>query len=703
MTSHTPQAQQLQKMLELLPVIHRIRDAEIAQTRELEQGPLEDLIAIIAEQFAIIEENIEQSYDDLFVETCANWLTPYIGDLIGYQSLYGNVPEVASPRAEVAHTIALRRRKGTVVVLEQLARDVTGWPATAVEYFQQLGCTQYSNHPRPQALYSPDFRHHEPLARIGTAFNRLQHTVDVRRVASNRGRFNIPNIGIYLWRLQSYEHSRVPALRLAERRYFISPLGNPLPLYSQPVKSPDGFIAELSAPINVPEPIGRRQLHDHLDQYYGHRASLAAPLDNTQPSIVLYIDDVEIPRDQIRASNLSDDGAGWAHTMDSGLYGIDPVLGRVALPADAADPANVSLSFSRGFSADMGGGEYQRQHRFHFDDSVDIARVPVRLPGDHPTIQQALDALGGAGVVEITDNSRYEEALTAVVAANSVIELRAAENCFPHIVLTAPFSISGAESSRFILNGLLISGDGLEVPASAGNQLSQLDISHCSLVPGLTLDADGNPVSATAASVRILQANVTLNIERSMSGPLRAVADGKIQLTDSILDATDEQLVALADPDGDSSGAAFSAAESTIIGKVHAREFGMVSNCILKARLAAGDGWSAAVWVERKQTGCVRFSFLPFDAIAPRRFRCQPNSAETALSLSPQFVSLRFATAAYGQLARKTADEIFRGADDQSEMGAFHHLYAPQRERNLQIRLREYLRVGLEAGLFYES
>lgn len=37
-------------------------------------------------------------------------------------------------RAWVANTLAYRRRKGTALVLEQLARDVTGWPATAVEF-----------------------------------------------------------------------------------------------------------------------------------------------------------------------------------------------------------------------------------------------------------------------------------------------------------------------------------------------------------------------------------------------------------------------------------------------------------------------------------------------------------------------------------------------------------------------------------------
>ena len=36
-------------------------------------------------------------------------------------------------------------------------------------------------------------------------------------------------------------------------------------------------------------------------------------------------------------------------------------------------------------------------------------------------------------------------------------------------------------------------------------------------------------------------------------------------------------------------------------------------------------------------------------------------------------------------------------------MGVTHELYAPQRETNLRIRLDEYLRYGLEAGIFYAT
>ena len=87
----------------------------------------------------MVEGNLEQLYDDLFIETCDGWVIPYIGDLIGYRPLHGTTPQISSPRSEVANTIAYRRRKGTAYVLGLLARDVTGWPARVVEFFQLLG------------------------------------------------------------------------------------------------------------------------------------------------------------------------------------------------------------------------------------------------------------------------------------------------------------------------------------------------------------------------------------------------------------------------------------------------------------------------------------------------------------------------------------------------------------------------------------
>src|SRR5262245_10280389 len=68
------------RLYELLPVIHRIRD--VAQGE-----PLRALLRVIAEQVNLIEDDIERLYDNWFIETCEDWVTPYIGDLIGYRQV----------------------------------------------------------------------------------------------------------------------------------------------------------------------------------------------------------------------------------------------------------------------------------------------------------------------------------------------------------------------------------------------------------------------------------------------------------------------------------------------------------------------------------------------------------------------------------------------------------------------------------------
>jgi hypothetical protein len=341
-----------QKLYELLPAIYRTRDAEQGE-------PLKALLAVIAEQFAVLEEDLAQLYDDQFIETCAEWVVPYIGDLVGYRQLYGLTAQIRSPRAEVANTIGLRRRKGTAAMLEQLARDVTGWDARVVEFFQRLATTQYINHLRPDNLSTPDLRLWEPLERLDTPFDSLAHTVEVRRIGSGRGRYNIPNVGLFLWRLRSYSLTRSPAFKLDDRRYLFSPLGNNMPLFNRPETEKE--ITHLAEPTNVPMPISRRVLDAYKRDYYGKSKSLS-------------IEGFEL--DQVMICDLSDaDAAGttWAHTPLAGKVAIDPVLGRIAFAAAPDKPPLVSYHY--GFSADLGGSEYDRL------GSLDLKLQPVaRVP-----------------------------------------------------------------------------------------------------------------------------------------------------------------------------------------------------------------------------------------------------------------------------------------------------------------------------------
>ena len=113
---------------------------------------------------------------------------------------------------------------------------------------------------------APDLRQWEPLERVGTAFDGIMHTVDVRRIATQRGRYNIPNLGLFLWRIDAYPLSKSPAVALDSRRWRFHPLGIDQPLYTRPQTIAD--FAQLSTPLNVPEPISRRVLDARLADYY---------------------------------------------------------------------------------------------------------------------------------------------------------------------------------------------------------------------------------------------------------------------------------------------------------------------------------------------------------------------------------------------------------------------------------------------------
>jgi hypothetical protein len=712
------------KLYNLLPAIHRIRDVE--QGEELRQ-----LLNLITEQVGVLEEDLDQLYDNQFIETCAPWVLPYIGDLIGYRSLHPIGPDQLTPRAEVANTIGYRRRKGTASVLEQLARDVTGWNARAVEFFQLLGWTQFMNHLRLTNYYAPDLREWEPLERLGSAFETSAHTVDVRHVTRGEGKYNLPNIGIFLWRLNAFRLHRSPVLRINDHRYLFNPLGANMPLFTHP--ETEKSITHLAEPINVPAPISRwvlkgpedgaleEQFHPS-DVYYGEERSIR--LEKLVNGMFQ-----DIPATDILVANLSDtdDGGGniiWAHEafgLNHDKVLIDPELGRIFFPAAApSDP--VFASFYHGFSAAMGGGEYERTPTF------DAALGPIEAVAAPGLIQPALDARVDGGVVELSDSGRFEETFSIALNPGVRLEFRAANEHRPTLIVSGPIDIHGGENAEVTLNGLLIAGGPVRVLSGAGNQLRKLRLVHCTLVPGLSLGIDGTPTSPGAPSLLIEQTDNPLEIEidHCIIGAVRAPINATILVRHSILDANGETHVAYAALDDVGAGGTLSVINSTIIGNVHTELLKLASNSIFLSR-AEGD--SVPVRSERRQTGCVRFSWLPLEARVPRRYRCQPDleiaeQIETATKqaggplsateramitdsvvaqIVPAFTSLDYGQPGYGQLRISAPEQIRTGADDEAEMGAFHDLFQPQRESNLRTRLDEYLRFGLEAGVFYET
>jgi hypothetical protein len=699
------------RLYTLLPAAIRLRD--------IEQGePLRALLAAFAEQFAALEENVEQLYDDQFIETCADWVAPYIGDLIGYRPLHGVAPKVASPRSEVANTIAFRRRKGTALMLEELAHNVTDWPARAVEFFELLTATQYMNHIRRHAKATADLRDVEATFLEGGPFTSFAHTPEMRRPESGKGRYNIPDVGVFLWRLVALRLTALPLVADAgdasARKFRINPLGADLRLFRRARTEPD--ISHLADPINVPEPLSVRLMalavraaqassvpapDAVLDDDYGAGESLQLLRPGNPP--------VPVPVGDIRICDLRDilDAGGtvigWNHedAVPPGVIGVDPERGRVLLGAPADGP--LLATFHYGSARDFGGGEYER-----VPDGADL--VVQQTVAGSAALQPKLDAIRAGGRLLIEDSLSYAQtpefkidAVTAAGAPGLEVVVTARNPARPLIAAGGEMLLSVGARGRLVIEGVVFSGGALRLPATGDDEPRELVLRDCTLVPGLTLNPDGSAVSPGAPSLIIEHPFAKVRLERCIVGPILAVADAELAVLDSIVDAGAPENVAHAADAAGGPGAALTVRESTLIGKVHAKTIELASNSIFFARLGEppGETWIAPILVERRQHGCMRFSFVPTGSITPRRFRCVPDAAHP--DALPHFTSLRYGDAAYGQLRHITDLAIGAGADDDGEMGVLHALFQPQRETNLVIRFDEYLRFGLHAGFFYAS
>lgn len=758
------------RLYKLLPYIYQLRDHDQGE-------PLRALLQVISEQVEIVGEDIDQLYENWFIETCEDWVVPYIADLIGYTPVHeaGEPGEITTsqgklrnkiliPRREVANTIRYRRRKGSLALLELLANDVADWPARAVEFYKLLSYTQALQFYKPldhtQATHRKhcnrghtlDLRRGDALDRLDGPFDELAHTVDVRRINSylTQGRYNIPSIGLFAWRLKTYSVTGMPVTSLEQRNCFtFSVLGNNTPLYTNWQRELEP--TQIAGEFNLPVPIRRHAFAettviDALEKqraaaaYYGEDKSLLiwAPdwpaKDAVQP----------IPRENIIPADLSD----WnRYRPVKDTVAVDPELGRILFPPRQIPRKGVKVSYFYGFSADMGGGEYVRKLSQPLEDtqiysvgakqqlsSIEEALEQWRIHFENAKDEAEKMKLQNA-IIEIVDSGLYEERLNIELKAKQSLQIRAANQKRPVIHLfdrPDQFRVSGEKDSYFTLDGLLITGRGLQVEGAIAGVL----IRHSTLVPGWSLDPDCEPSQLEEPSIEITNANPCVTIEHSIVGSIQVNIDEvgldpiRVRISDSILDATGS------DCDGpacEAIGAFGTSIAHAVLTIVRSTVFGHIDTHAIE--LAENSIFMGAVRVARRQLGCMRFCYVrPGCSRTPKRYNCQPDLAkqvaedqliqadkaqippietskeaiETVKSLAqervrPQFNSARYGTPIYCQLAESCAEEIKRGADDESEMGVFHDLFQPQREANLRARLEEYIPAKADVGIILAS
>jgi hypothetical protein len=748
-----------------LPAFWRQRDAEAG-------SPLRALLGVIEEQAALLEDDVFRLHDGLFVETCEPWAVPYIGDLVGTTPLFdaSSVPEpalwhtlfpdlagaaaasgiarlmpmiAARARPDVAKTIYYRRRKGTAPMLEELARDVTGWPARLVEFFVTLGWTQaIRNHVRAGAGGWTDLRSTAVAERIEGAFDVATRSVDVRPFLGMTGRHGVPKTGFFLWRLRPQPLDGVSAraeASLADWRWRASPLGQDAPLFIRPRREDDE--AGQATELHLPGPIRPGLLHDDL--IAARAATLAVselfgPFGSgggeTSLSITLLradgTEDV-IPAHRMRCMTLEP----WARPPGD-LVGVDVRLGRIAL-GDALAAAGLRVGMVAASVADLGGGPYGRA-AWQLRNDLGLRRYTVGEAG-HATLRAALTAWESDGkpdaVIRISDSRSYPETISGplaiepadpdpVTGRRGLLAIEAEDRVRPHLRLDQPLAITGDHPESMVtLSGLLIEG-----AISVTGTLRRLRLLHCTLVPGRTVAGSGpaSPPPASPVEPSLVVSggtaanplNTGLSVECAFSilGPVRMPSHARqLVVLDSIVDGVN--VAAIAGPGTNGEAPPLVIERSTVFGDVRTIRLPMLDTSIVRGQ----------VRVSRRGEGCVRFSYTGEGSATPRRVRCQPDLAEaeaiaeaeaakgSALTAAqrataaararrrtqPVFASLRYGQPAYGQLGRACPEPIAAGAEDGSGMGVTCHLKEPQRLANLRRRLEEYLPLGLEPGIVF--
>lgn len=372
-------------LFERLPEIYRTRDAEQSPPNQLRA-----YLAAVEHVFGVVHENIAQLYEDLFIDTCDEWAIPYLADLLGTSHLKGDPRTL---RADVADTIALRRRKGTLGAIERLAVNLTGWACRVVELRENLGWSQHLNHQRPDMGGVPPYgspnltrfnvprggtaplRDPATLALLGTPFDPFAHTADTKPALHDNRHINLPNLAVFLWRLAAYRLQpglplakgvtdlgpQPPGLARFALRFDLHPLDLPVRLFntSRPgfrrAETSGGIVAPLTEPDAVSGPMldarltgdspaGRPEAYVAVD-FFNELASPPTGFDLGDVGLHLFLpqslEPLLIPQPPqtqwrwlFRGDNLCAWETGLRRPLRYGEIIIDPDIGRLLIGID---------------------------------------------------------------------------------------------------------------------------------------------------------------------------------------------------------------------------------------------------------------------------------------------------------------------------------------------------------------------------------
>ena len=774
-------------LFDRLPEIYRVRDAEQSTPDQLKA-----YLGAVEYVFSALHDNVERLYDDLFIDTCADWVVPYIADLLGSSHLKGDPRTL---RADVADTIALRRRKGTLGAIERLAVNLTGWACRAVEMRENLAWAQHLNHQRPDAGGTPPYgdarlvalghrmtprggtvpiRDPAALALLGTPFDMFSYTADIKPniVGGKAGidyarHVNLPDLAIFLWRLAAYRLAltqplakgatdlgvQSPGLARFAVRLDLHPLDIPVTLFNtsrpgflQPSTS-GGVISPLTEADAVPGPLldarlttgseaGHPEAYVQVD-FFNDAATPPDDFGLGEVGLNLFIAQSEQPvfattTWRLRGDNLCAWESGLRRPLADGEIAIDGRIGRVligvgnqaqrdALVDAAGTTARIFASFAYGAPGPVGAHPSSRAP-IPADPGVSVRHANA-LPGGVSLQDQlaGLDTATQPVLIQIDDSLVHPIDLSAVPGAfvdgglslrlAQSLTIRAADGHRPVIVLKQPLGLRVVDAAAATIESPAVRLEGLMIaPASgfpAGAALieraavASLALVGCTLVPGGHGLRDGTRAPMQPAmrlsngygfTVAIDEDNFVptpdVILQRCICGSLAIDDRYRLDIQDSIVDAGRGVSAPAGAP------LAIGAASDPVNGWACALNFhGLTTFGGVRVSAAGGSGgiFTQAFEVLGNQHGCIRNSSFSAqaDRLPPNHFCVHAPDAPQA------FVAERFNAPGYGQLAFGADVRIRTLGPDDDAMGAFGFLLEAHKWINLNVRLGEFMPIGV--------
>ncbi|KCV83685.1 hypothetical protein ATO10_02955 [Actibacterium atlanticum] len=718
-------AYRLDEFYALLPALHRLRDYEQGKTNQTrlapdhplldpgDHGPLKSLLSVLLREGQILREDIEALYDDNFIETCAPWVIPYIGDLVGASEME-DIGDAQSDRARIATTLALRRAKGTLAALEYATRGATGWPVRAVEYWSRMATTESMARVRMNPGGTANLRDPVAHSKVNTAGDVTPRSAEFGQIEGGYGRWNLPNIGLHLYPFEATAHGTPSAGYVGEsvqpdpvqpEYYRFSTLGLDEPLFQRP-EVQDVSLTSRADEADMPMQITRWMLDEDPSRFTTDGAMMA------QKSFAIHMrfggDIIAVPPALIKAATLQDfpDAPGkWQHAPHPNKLLVDPELGRFSLPETGPfhDPDEVFVFWHRGRAHAIGGHErsaalvpaadpdgsivFPRTETLKVDDLGNLFTDPDKL---------AVTSAPGDPIVEIR-------------LGKNIRRLVADEGAFPTIDCGQRKVIIKTQQDEIVLSGLRFKD--VRPLMIVGSKITPaVKIEDCTLL-ALGRDSGGVPSKQNYSALKLSDGQ-GMQLSRCISDPIAMAADGELTIQDSLVLAAGPSFSAVYE---DETGNVLNLLRSTIVGRIIATEVGGgprmdvppldinpepdpgiagIQNSLIIAERA--NQASPPVKIGRLDRGCVRYSYVPEEARVPRRFAC------VTVEPMPRFTSLRLGQPGFMHLSFDTDKRIFSGADDGQEMGVGNRLRSTARLNNLARVRREYMRFGYAAGAIFD-